>query len=116
MIVKGELIVGEIGMGRGLISLVPVDTGIVPTLKSHANAGTIPIPESRVDIGTVHVHASIPIKVQTPQRVAPCAEPLGRHSRTTLNGSQCRADSRGHHLTPMTGKRIRVSTSVIISK
>ena len=76
MTVKGELIVGEIGMGRGLISLVPVDTGIVPTLKSYTNAGTIPIPESRIDIGTVHVHASIPIKVQTPQKSDDLKMPL----------------------------------------
>ena len=76
MTVKGELIVGEIGMGRGPISLVLVDIGIVPTPKSHTDAGTIPILESRVDIGTVHIHASIPIKVQTPQRSDDLKMPL----------------------------------------
>ena len=55
-------------MGWGPISLVPIDTGTVPTPKSHADAGTTPIHESRVDTRTIHVHAGIPTEVQTPQR------------------------------------------------
>ena len=78
IIEKGELIVGEIDMGRGLISPVPIDTrtvhicrspvdpGIVPIPKSHDNVGAIPIPESRVDTGTVHAHVSMSTGVQTP--------------------------------------------------
>ena len=88
---KEELIVGEIDMGQGSISPVPVDAEIVPIPESHVDAGTVPIPENHVDArtvpipenhidvgtvpilenhvdtGTIHAHASMPIGVQTPQ-------------------------------------------------
>ena len=75
---KGELVVGEIDVGRSPISLVLVNVGIVPTPKNHDDAKTVPIPESHVDIGTVpipesrvetkivRVHVSMPTGVQTP--------------------------------------------------
>ena len=75
---KGELVVGEIGVGRSPVSLVLVNAGIVPTPKNHDDTKTVPIPESHVDIGTVpipesrvetkivRVHVSMPTGVQTP--------------------------------------------------
>ena len=68
---KGDLIVREIVMGRGPVSLVPVDVRIVHIHRSpidarivhiHGNpvdAGTVHIHESLVNIGTVHVHESM---------------------------------------------------------
>ena len=64
---KGELIVGEIDMGRGLISSVLVDVGTFCVHGSPVDVGTVPILESHVNTGTVHTYASMPIRVQTPQ-------------------------------------------------
>ena len=61
---KGDLIVGKIIMGRGPISLVPV------------NAGIVPIPKSRVDTRTDHVHVSMLIGVRNPQRTNDPTMPL----------------------------------------
>ena len=63
MIEKEELIVGEIDMGQGPISSVPVDAGIIPIPENHVDARTVPIPKNRVDTGTVHTHTSIPTRV-----------------------------------------------------
>lgn len=63
MIEKGDLIVVEIAMGRGPISLVLVNARISPILESHTDAGIIPILEGRVDSETVHVHMSMPTMV-----------------------------------------------------
>ena len=63
---KGELIVGEIDIGWGLISLVLVDVGTIHIHRSPVDAGTVPIPESRINTGTVHAYVSMPTKVQTP--------------------------------------------------
>ena len=66
MIEKGELIVGEINMGRGPINLVPVDVKTVRIRESPVDVGIVPILESHVDTGTTHVHAVMSIGVQTP--------------------------------------------------
>ena len=55
---KGDLIVGEIAMGRGPISLVPVDVKIVHIHGSLVNAKAIHIHRSPVDAGTIHIHGS----------------------------------------------------------
>ena len=60
---KGKLIVGEIDMGWGPISPVLVDIRTVRVHGSPIDTGTVPIPESRVNIGIVHAHASMPIGV-----------------------------------------------------
>ena len=44
MIEKEELIVGEINMGQGPISPVPVDAGIVPIPENHVDARPFPFP------------------------------------------------------------------------
>ena len=56
---KGELIVGEIDMGQGPISLVPFDAEPIHIHGSPVDIRIAPIPKSRVDIGTIHVHASM---------------------------------------------------------
>ena len=63
---KGKLIVGEINMGRGPISLVPVDIGTVCGHGSPVDIETIPILESHVDTGTVHANVSMLTGVQIP--------------------------------------------------
>ena len=66
MIEKGELIVGEINLGRGAINLVPVDVKTVRIRESPVDVGIVPILESHVDTGTTHVHAVMSIGVQIP--------------------------------------------------
>ena len=63
---KGKLIVGEINMGRGPISLVPVDIETVCGHGSPVDIETIPILESHVDTGTVHANVSMLTGVQIP--------------------------------------------------
>ena len=65
---KGELIMGETDTGQSPISSVPIDARIIPVPESHVDAGTVPIPESCIETRTVHIHASMPIGVQTPQK------------------------------------------------
>ena len=72
---KGDLIVREIVMGRGPVSLVsidvrivhihgsPIDAGIVHIHRNPVDAGTVHIHESPVNIGTVHVHESMQTRV-----------------------------------------------------
>ena len=55
---KGNLIV-ETVMGRGPISLVPVDVRTVHTHGTSINAGTVHIHGSHVNIRTTHDHGSI---------------------------------------------------------
>ena len=54
---KGDLTVGEIIIGQGLISLVPVDIGIVH------------IHRSPINVKTIHVHRSMQTGFQIPRRV-----------------------------------------------
>ena len=51
---RGDLIVGEIAMGRGQISSVPVDVGIVHIHENPIDDGTVHIHGSPVNVGTVH--------------------------------------------------------------
>ena len=63
---KGKLIVGEIDMGRGPISPVFINVRTVRVHRSPVDTKTVPIPESHVDIGTVHAYASMLTGVQIP--------------------------------------------------
>ena len=63
---KGKLIVGEINIRRGPISLVPVDIRTVCVHGSPVNIETVPIPESHVDTGTIHANVSMLTRVQIP--------------------------------------------------
>ena len=65
---KGDLIVGEIVMGRGPISLVLVNVGIVHIHGSPVNTGTVHIHSSLVNVRTVHVHGSMQTGVWIPQK------------------------------------------------
>ena len=65
---KGEWIVGEINMGRGPISPIPVVVWTVHVHKSPVDTETVPIPESRVNTRIVHAHTCMPTGVQTPQK------------------------------------------------
>ena len=56
---KGDLIVGKIIMGRGPISLVPVNIGIIHIHGNPVDAGTVHIHRSLVNVGTVHVHKNM---------------------------------------------------------
>ena len=55
-------------MRRDLANLDHVNAGIVPFPENHSDTGTAPILESRVNAGTVHVHADMPIMDRIPQR------------------------------------------------
>jgi len=55
-------------MGEGPISPVPIDVGTVCVRWSPVDIEAVPIPENRMDTGTVHAHANMPTGVQTPQK------------------------------------------------
>jgi len=61
---KGDLILREIVMGRGPVSLVPVDVRIVHIYGSPIDAGIVHIHGNPVDAGTVHIHES-PVNIET---------------------------------------------------
>ena len=63
---KGGTIVWEIEVGRDPTSPVPVNPGTVPFPENHVDAGIAPILESRINAGTVHVHANMPTEVRIP--------------------------------------------------
>ena len=65
---KGDLIMGKIIMGWGLVGLVPVDIEIVPIHRNPVDIGTIHIHGNLVNIGTIHIHGSIQTGVQIPQK------------------------------------------------
>jgi len=56
---KGDLIMGKIIMGRGLVGLVPVDVEIVCIHGNPVDIGTVHIHGNPVNVATVHVHGSI---------------------------------------------------------
>ena len=58
----------EIEVGRDPANPVLVNARIVPLPENHVDARNGPILESRVNAGTVHVHADMPIEVRIPQR------------------------------------------------
>ena len=60
------MIAWEIEVRRDPASPVPVNVGNVPFLESHADSGTAPILESRINTEPVHVHTDMPIEVRIP--------------------------------------------------
>ena len=66
MIEKEELKVGEIDIGRGPISPIPIKVRTIRVHRSPIETETVLIPESRVNTGTVHGYASMPIRIQIP--------------------------------------------------
>ena len=62
------MVAWEIEVRRDPTSPVLVNAGIVPFPESHADVGTAPILESRINVGPIHVHADIPIEVRIPWR------------------------------------------------
>ena len=60
---KGDLIMGKIVMGRGLIGLVPVKVEIVRIHGNLVNVWIVCIHGNPIDIETVHIHGS-PINVR----------------------------------------------------
>ena len=65
---KGDLIVGKIVMGWGLVSPVPIDVGIIHIHGNLIDVKTIYIHRSPVNIGTIHIHRNMQTRVQIPQR------------------------------------------------
>ena len=63
---KGDLIVREIVMGRGPVSLVPVDVRIVHIHGSPIDAGIVHIHGNPIGTGTIQVHKSMQTEIQIP--------------------------------------------------
>ena len=68
IIEKGDLIMGKIIMGRGLVGLVPIDIEIVCIHGNPVDIGTVHIHGNPVNVGTIHVHRSMQTGVQIPQK------------------------------------------------
>ena len=62
------MVAWEIEVRRDPAGLVLVNAGIIPFPKNHANVGTIPILESRINARPVHVHAGMSTEVRIPRR------------------------------------------------
>ena len=58
----------EIEVRKDPASSILVNTGIVPFPENHADAGTAPILESRINAELVHIHADMLTKVRIPRR------------------------------------------------
>ena len=65
---KGDLIMGKIIIGQGLVDLVPVDAKIIRIHGNPVDVNTIHIHESPVNVGTIHIHMSMQTGVRIPQK------------------------------------------------